>query len=55
MIYQQGKEYCPLGFGVMIKDGKTYYDRSERKKNYIYLDLSLADSPDSVRDREPEE
>ena len=55
MIYQQGKEYYPLGFGVMIKDGKTYYDRSERKKNYIYLDLSLADSPDAVRERENED
>lgn len=55
MIYKQGREYYPLEFGVMVKDGKTYYDRSERKKNYFYLDLSLAESQDAVRERETEE
>lgn len=39
MIVYQGKEYYPLDFDTMVKDGKTYYDRSDREKNWFYLDL----------------
>lgn len=42
MIVKHGKEYYPLGIGKIRKDGRTYYDRSERHKPYFYLDLSLA-------------
>ena len=38
-ILNQGKEYYPLEFGKLIKDGKTYYDRSNRGKSYFYIDL----------------
>lgn len=38
-IYNQGKEYYPLDFGKMVKDGKVYYDRSARGKSYFYIDL----------------
>ena len=48
MIVNQGKEYYPLEFGKMVKDGKTYYDRSSRNKNYFYLVLS-GSSPDDNR------
>ena len=39
MILYNEKEYYPLDFGKMIKNGKVYYDRSNRKKSYFYLDL----------------
>lgn len=39
MITNQNKEYYPLNFGYMERDGKIYYDRAERKKNYIYIAL----------------
>ena len=48
MITNQGKEYYPLDFGKMVRDGKTYYDRSERNKNWFYLDLETGT-------REPQE
>ena len=38
-ILNQGKEYYPLEFGRMIKNGKTYYDRSARGKSWFYVDL----------------
>ena len=38
-IVNDGKEYYPLDFGKMVKDGKTYYDRSLREKAYFYLVL----------------
>ena len=38
-IVNQGKEYYPLEFGRMIKNGKTYYDRSARGKSWFYVDL----------------
>ena len=38
-ILNQGKEYYPLEFGRMVKDGKVYYDRSARGKSYFYIDL----------------
>ena len=39
MIEHNGKEYYPLGIGKMVKDGKIYYDRSDRQKDYFYLVL----------------
>lgn len=39
MILHENRLYYPLDFGKMIKDGKVYYDRMNRKKNYFYLDL----------------
>lgn len=39
-ILNQGKEYYPLEFGRMIKNGKTYYDRSARGKSYFYLAMT---------------
>lgn len=38
-ILNQGKEYYPLEFGRMVRDGKVYYDRSARQKSYFYLDF----------------
>lgn len=38
-IMNNGKEYYPLDYGKMIKDGKTYYDRKKREKAYFYLAL----------------
>jgi len=38
-IMNNGKEYYPLDFGKMVKDSKTYYDRSNREKSYFYLAL----------------
>lgn len=38
-ILNKGKEYYPLEFGRMVKDGKVYYDRSARGKSWFYLDL----------------
>lgn len=38
LIYQE-KEYYPLDIDTLVKDGKTYYDRDSREKNYFYLDL----------------
>lgn len=38
-ILNQGKEYYPLEFGRMIKNGKTYYDRSARGESWFYVDL----------------
>lgn len=38
-ILNDGKEYYPLEFGKMVKDGKVYYDRSARGKSYFYLDF----------------
>ena len=40
MIMKDGKVYYPLEFGYMTKSGKVYYDRSERKKPYFYLDFT---------------
>ena len=39
MILKNNKEYYPLEFGKLIKNGKTYYNRSSRQKSYFYLDL----------------
>lgn len=39
MIVKEGKEYFPVDFGEMIRDGKTYYSRSARDKPYFYLVL----------------
>ena len=39
MIVYQNKEYYPLDIDHLTKDGKTYYDRDAREKNYFYLDL----------------
>lgn len=49
MLIYQGKEYYPLDIDHLEKDGKTYYDRNSRKKNYFYLDLRTG-----KRDPEPE-
>ena len=49
-ILNQGKEYYPLEFGRMVRDGKVYYDRSARHKSYFYLDL-LGSGPGPTFDR----
>lgn len=48
MIVYQDKEYYPLDIDSIVKDGKTYYDRDAREKNYFYLDLRTGE-------RSPEE
>ena len=38
MFIRQGKEYYPLDFGEITgKNEKKVYDRSERKKSYVYI------------------
>ena len=44
MILHDGKEYYPLDFETMIKNGKVYYDRFSRNKSYFYLDLRTLNS-----------
>ena len=39
MILKEGKEYFPVDFGEMIRDGKTYYSRNARDRPYFYLIL----------------
>ena len=53
MLKHNGKEYYSFDFSKVMKDGKTYYDRSNRHKSYFYLDFSTASSQNSVRIREP--
>lgn len=47
MIENNGKEYYPLEFGRMVKDGKVYYDRSARQKSYFYLAFRASDGYDN--------
>lgn len=41
MELKNGKEVYPLRTVKVIRDGKTYYDRNERKKSWIILDLAI--------------
>ena len=53
MLLLNNEEYYPLEFGKMVYNNEVYYDRSERKKSWFYLDLSLESTPDSARIRDP--
>lgn len=39
MLIKDGKEYYPVDYGTILKDGKTYYTRHSRDKPYFYLIL----------------
>ena len=38
-LLRNGHEYYGLSTARVVKDGKTYYDRSARGKSWFYVDL----------------
>lgn len=47
MILKNSKRYYPLSIGKIIKNGKVFYDRSERKASFFYLELTAGNLADA--------
>lgn len=40
-VKNKGSDVYPLRTKKIIRDGKVYYDRDERKKSWFLLDLAI--------------